>query len=63
MQMRQDFIEREVEQLSAEQILLDEQVNDLWIQQVQKDPSRFLGVKFHLQLQREEASDDPSDEL
>ena len=59
---RQDFIEREVEQLTAEQILLDEQVNDLWMQQVQKDPSRFLGVKFHMQLQREEAIDDSSDE-
>ena len=59
---RQDFIEREVEQLSAEQVLLDEQVNDLWMQQVQKDPSRFLGVKFHMQLQREEASDDSRDE-
>ncbi|MBE9568243.1 MAG: VWA domain-containing protein [Proteobacteria bacterium] len=56
---RQDFIEREVKQLSAEQILLDEQVNDLWMQQVQKDPSRFLSVKFHMQLQREEASDEP----
>jgi Ca-activated chloride channel family protein len=59
---RQDFIEREVEQLSAEQVLLDEQVNDLWMQQVQKDPSRFLGVKFHMQLQREEAIDDPRDD-
>ena len=59
---RQDFIEREVEQLSAEQVLLDEQVNDLWMQQVQKDPSRFLGVKFHMQLQRKEASDDSNDE-
>ena len=59
---RQDFIEREVEQLTAEQILLDDQVNDLWMQQVQKDPSRFLSVKFHMQLQREEANDDPSDD-
>jgi Ca-activated chloride channel family protein len=59
---RQDFIEREVEQLTAEQVLLDEQVNDLWMQQVQKDPSRFLSVKFHMQLQREEAGDDPGDE-
>lgn len=59
---RQDFIEREVEQLTAEQVLLDEQVNDLWMQQVQKDPSRFLGVKFHMQLQREEANDDSSDD-
>ena len=56
---RQDFIEREVEQLTAEQILLDEQVNELWMQQVQKDPSRFLSVKFHMQLQREDNNEAP----
>lgn len=51
---RQDFVKLEVEQLTAEQILLDEQMNETWMKQVQKDPSRFLGVKFHMQLQREE---------
>ncbi len=56
---RQDFIEREVEQLTAEQILLDEQINELWMQQVQKDPSRFLSVKFHMQLQREGNDEKP----
>jgi len=49
---RQDFVEREVEQLSAEQVLLDEQINELWMRQVQKDPSRFLSTKFHMQLQK-----------
>lgn len=56
---REDFIEREVEQLTAEQILLDEQVNELWMKQVQKDPSRFLSTKFHMQLQREEKNEAP----
>ena len=41
---RQDFIQREVEQLTAEQILLDEQMNETWMKQVQKDPSRFLAA-------------------
>ncbi len=55
---RQDFVEREVEQLTADQILLDEKMNETWMRQVQRDPSRFLGVKFYMQLQREEASNE-----
>jgi Ca-activated chloride channel family protein len=51
---RQDFTEREIEQLTAEDVLLDDQINDLWMRQVQKDPSRFLGIKFYMQLQRQE---------
>jgi Ca-activated chloride channel family protein len=49
---RQDFVERKVEQLSAEEILLDQQMNDLWMRQVQKNPARFLSVKFQMQLRR-----------
>jgi Ca-activated chloride channel family protein len=52
---RHDILERQVEQLSAEDILLDEQLNELWMRQVQKDPSRFLSVKFQMQLQNEKA--------
>jgi Ca-activated chloride channel family protein len=54
---RQAVMERQVEQLSAEDILLDEQMNDLWMRQVQKDPSRFLSVKFHMQLRNEKAAE------
>ena len=50
---RQDFIEHQVEQLSAEEILLDEKLNDLWMRQVQKNPARFLSVKFQMQLRDE----------
>lgn len=53
---RQDFIERQVEQLSAQQILMDEQMNELWMRQVQKDPSGFLSVKFQMQLQSQSNS-------
>ncbi|MEH6822670.1 MAG: VWA domain-containing protein [Motiliproteus sp.] len=49
---RQDFVTREVEQLSAEDILLNQQINDQWMRQVQKDPSFFLGVKFQMQLRQ-----------
>ena len=47
---RQDFNKLVVEQLSAEEILLDEKLNDLWMRQVQKNPARFLSVKFQMQL-------------
>jgi Ca-activated chloride channel family protein len=56
---RQDIIERDVQQLTAEEVLLDEQINELWMRQVQKDPSRFLSVKFHMQLQRQEQGNEP----
>jgi Ca-activated chloride channel family protein len=54
---RQDILERKVEQLSAEDILLDEQMNELWMRQVQKDPSRFLSVKFQMQLRNEKPTE------
>lgn len=52
---REDFVERVVEQLTAEEVLLDEKLNEIWMRQVQKDPSRFLSVKFQMQLQREKS--------
>ena len=51
---RDDIVEAEIEQLTAEQILQDEQLNETWMRQVQKDPSRFLKVKFYMQLQAEQ---------
>ncbi len=56
---RQDFVEREIEQLSAEDILLDEKMNELWMRQVQKNPARFLSVKFQMQL-REKSQNEKS---
>jgi Ca-activated chloride channel family protein len=50
---RQDFNQLVVEQLSADEILLDENLNDLWMRQVQKNPARFLSVKFQMQLRNE----------
>ncbi len=48
---RVKYAKRELEQLTAEQVLLDESMNEIWMRQVQRDPSRFLSVKFHMQLQ------------
>ncbi|NND00830.1 MAG: VWA domain-containing protein [Gammaproteobacteria bacterium] len=55
--VRDDVEVAETEQLTAEQILLDEQLNETWMRQVQKDPARFLSVKFHMQLQRREGNE------
>ncbi|MEW6996995.1 tol-pal system YbgF family protein [Colwelliaceae bacterium BS250] len=40
-----------IEQMSAEQLLLDPALNDMWLRQVQKDPAQFLSRKFLLQTQ------------
>ena len=49
---REDFTEQKIEQLTAEDILLDDSINELWMRQVQKDPSQFLRIKFHMQLEQ-----------
>jgi len=49
---REDFTEQKIEQLTAEDILLDDSINELWMRQVQKDPSQFLRIKFHMQLEK-----------
>jgi len=46
---KKEASKQEVEQLSAEQLLLDPAVNDMWLRQVQKDPARFLSQKFNMQ--------------
>lgn len=46
---KQEARKQEVEQLSAEELLLDPAVNEMWLRQVQKDPARFLSQKFNMQ--------------
>jgi len=41
--------EVEIEQLTAEQLLLDPSLNDMWLRQVQKNPANFLSRKFYMQ--------------
>ena len=55
---KQEARVQEVEQLSAEQLLLDPSLNAMWLRQVQKDPARFLGQKFHMQLQQQTLNKD-----
>ena len=41
--------EQEIEQLTAEQLLLDPSLNEMWLRQVQKNPANFLSQKFYMQ--------------
>lgn len=40
---------QKIEQLSAEQLLLDPNLNEMWLRQVQKNPANFLSQKFYMQ--------------
>ena len=48
----------EVIQLSAEDILQDAATRDMWLRGVQQDPSRFLAIKFGMQLRNAETKAD-----
>jgi len=54
---KQEIFLSEVKQLSADEILTDQRIHDLWMRQVQQDPSKFLSVKFQMQLNREGKDD------
>ena len=43
----------QLEQFSAEDILQDEKVSEMWMRSVQRDPSHFLSIKFGMQLERQ----------
>ncbi len=44
----------ELEQYSAEQLLQDPGLTEMWLRQIQRDPSEFLVTKFYLQIEQEE---------
>lgn len=44
----------ELEQYSAEQFLQDPGLTEMWLRQIQRDPSEFLVTKFYLQLEQDE---------
>ena len=55
------WLQTEVIQLTAEDILLDAATSDMWLRGVQQDPSRFLAIKFGMQLRNaEKKADMPS---
>jgi len=44
----------ELEQYSADQLLQNPELKEMWLRQIQHDPSEFLTTKFYLQLEQEE---------
>ena len=56
--------EQEIEQLSAEQLLLDPSLNEMWLRQVQKNPANFLSQKFYMQqaLKKQQATEQKQEE-
>lgn len=53
---KKELRKQKIEQLSAEQLLLDPELNEMWLRQVQKDPANFLAQKFYMQNERKEKS-------
>lgn len=54
---RETMAMEELVQFSAEEILQDPKINQMWLRAVQRDPSHFLGVKFSMQLEQQEQSE------
>jgi Ca-activated chloride channel homolog len=46
---KQELLEFAPQQLTADQLLADEKLQEQWMKQVQQDPSRFLRIKFQMQ--------------
>ncbi|MEP4484790.1 MAG: hypothetical protein ABJ013_04095 [Halioglobus sp.] len=42
----------ELEQYSADQLLQDPGLTDMWLRQIKRDPSEFLSTKFYLELEQ-----------
>ena len=49
----------ELEQYSADQLLQDPKLTDMWLRQIQRDPSEFLTTKFYLQIAETEKEEEP----
>ena len=47
------FGKKDVEFFTAQQILNNPELNEIWMRQVQQDPARFLRMKFQMQLNRQ----------
>jgi Ca-activated chloride channel family protein len=53
---------QEIEQLTSEQLLLDQNLNDMWLRQVQKSPDSFLSQKFYFQHEKQKQNKVKGDE-
>ena len=47
----------ELEQYSADQLLQDPGLTEMWLRQIQRDPSEFLVTKFYLELEHNEGDE------
>lgn len=47
----------EREQYSADQLLQDPKLTEMWLRQIQRDPSEFLTTKFYLQIAESEKAE------
>ena len=45
---------QELDQYSAEELLQDPGLTEMWLRQIQRDPSEFLVTKFYLELEQNE---------
>lgn len=53
---RKDMVSGKEDQLTAEQLLLNPELTDIWLRQVQKNPARFLSYKFQRQAEQQALS-------
>ncbi len=51
---KEDSEDQALEQYTAQQILSDPHLQELWMRQVQQDPGRFLAMKFQMQIHQED---------
>ena len=49
---RGDIAADQTQQITADQLLVDEQIYQMWMRQIQAEPKRFLRAKFQLQQNR-----------
>ena len=51
---RVDTKQQEIKQLTAQELMADPELSKMWLSQVQKNPARFLSIKFHMQQEHRE---------
>ncbi len=52
-QLYEEQMIESIKQVTADEILQDTNINEMWLRRVQSDPANFLAIKFQMQLQAE----------
>ncbi len=55
-QLYEEQMIESIKQVTADEILQDVSINEMWLRRVQSDPANFLAIKFQMQLQAEQYS-------